>query len=297
MNQKYNPGKDWTVRELLEWTEGYFRRQQIPSARLDAEILLAKVMGVDRLGLLTTEFEELVDDVTRAAFRDLVKRRGKKEPVAYLTGGKEFYSLPFEVTPAVLTPRPETEHLVDEALALIRELPRGRLRILDLGTGSGNISVSLAVNAPASEITAVDISPEALEVARRNAENNGVEERISFLEGDLFDALPPGGAPFDLIVSNPPYIALDEITALAPEVSGHDPRLALTDEGDGLACYRIIARGAPQYLQPGGRLMVEIGWTQGPAVAELFRAAGLSDVRIVPDLDGRDRVVTGRNPG
>jgi len=298
LNQKYNPGKDWTVRELLEWTEGYFRRQQIPSARLDAEILLAKVMGVDRLGLLTTEFEELVDDVTRAAFRDLVKRRGKKEPVAYLTGGKEFYSLPFEVTPAVLTPRPETEHLVDEALALIRELPRGRLRILDLGTGSGNISVSLAVNAPASEITAVDISPEALEVARRNAENNGVEERISFLEGDLFDALPPGGAPFDLIVSNPPYIASGEEEDLMEDVRLFEPRIALIDsrssDGNGLGFFHAICQGLEDWLSESGAVVVETGESQAANVGQLFEARGLRDVSITRDYAKIPRVVRAR---
>ena len=298
MNQEHTPSKDWTARELLEWTEGYFRRQQIPSARLDAEILLAKALGVDRLGLLTKEFEELVDEDCRAAFRELVKRRGKKEPVAYLTGEKEFYSLPFEVTPAVLTPRPETELLVDEALALARELPGERLRFLDLGTGSGNIAVALAVNAPTAEITAVDISPEALEVARRNAKKNNVEDRISFLEGDLFDALPPGGVPFDLIASNPPYIAAAEEESLMDDVRLFEPRIALVDsrtpDGDGLGFFRAICEGLEGWLSESGAVIVETGESQAANVGQLFEAQGLQVVSITRDYAKIPRIVCAR---
>ncbi|MEE3199154.1 MAG: peptide chain release factor N(5)-glutamine methyltransferase [Planctomycetota bacterium] len=298
MNQEHRPNKDWTARELLEWTEGYFRRQQIPSARLDAEILLAKALGVDRLALLTKEFEELVDEDCRAAFRELVKRRGKKEPVAYLTGEKEFYSLPFEVSPAVLTPRPETEHLVDEALALSRELPGERLRILDLGAGSGNISVALAVNAPAAEITAVDISPEALEVARRNAEKNKVEDRISFLEGDLFDALPSGGAPFDLVVSNPPYIAAAEEESLMDDVRLFEPRIALIDsrssDGDGLGFFRAICEGLESWLSRSGAVIVETGESQAAKVGQLFQDRGFGEVSITRDYAKIPRIVCAR---
>ena len=298
MNQENRPNKDWTARELLEWTEGYFRRQQIPSARLDAELLLAKALGVDRLALLTKEFEELVDENCRAAFRELVKRRGKKEPVAYLTGGKEFYSLPFEVSPAVLTPRPETEHLVDEALALSRELPGERLRILDLGAGSGNISVALAVNAPAAEITAVDISPEALEVARRNAEKNKVGERISFLEGDLFDALPSDAAPFDLVVSNPPYIAAAEEESLMDDVRLFEPRIALIDsrspDGDGLGFFQAICEGLESWLSRSGAVIVETGESQAAKVGQLFQDGGFGDVSITRDYAKIPRIVCAR---
>ena len=172
MSPDYNPSKNWTVRELLSWTENYFQERNIESARIDAELLLSKALGVDRLELLTKAFEEIVDEAARGAFREFVKRRGKREPVAYLTGEKEFYSLPFEVTPAVLTPRPETEHLVDEAIALAPD----NARILDLGTGSGNIAVALAVNIPGARITAIDISPQALEVAHLVA----LIERLAF---------------------------------------------------------------------------------------------------------------------
>ncbi len=298
MNQEHSPRKDWTARELLEWTEGYFHRQQIPSARLDAELLLARALGVDRLGLLTLKFEELVDEETRAVFRELVKRRGKKEPVAYLTGEKEFYSLPFEVTPAVLTPRPETEHLVDEALALIRELPQQRPRILDLGTGSGNISVSIAANSPGAEITAVDISPEALEVARRNAEKNNVGERIRFLEGDLFAALPVGTAPFDLVVSNPPYIAAAEEEGLMEDVRLYEPRIALVDsqspDGDGLGFFRSICQGLEDWLAGEGAVIVETGDSQAENVGQLFEAQGLRNVSITRDYAKIPRVVLAR---
>ena len=240
MSQDYSPSKNWTARELLDWTEDYFRKRDIPSARLDAELLLASALGVDRLGLLTKEFEQVVDDEARAVFRDFVKRRGLKEPVAYLTGEKEFYSLPFKVTPAVRTPRPETEHLVDEAV----ELAPDAARILDLGTGSGNIAVALAVNLPGARVTAVDISPQALELARENAELNNVAGRIDFIPGDLCAALEPGSPPFDLVVSNPPYIAGDEEETLMDDVRLFEPRIALIDsrstESDGLGFYRAI---------------------------------------------------------
>ena len=293
MNQEHRH-RDWTARELLEWTEGYFRRQEIPSARLDAELLLAKALGVDRLGLLTGKFEELVGEKERAVFRGLVKRRGRKEPVAYLTGEKEFYSLPFKVTPAVLTPRPETEHLVDEALALAPDAAR----ILDLGTGSGNIAVALAVNLPGARVTAVDISPQALELARENAELNNVAARIDFIPGDLCAALEPGTPPFDLVVSSPPYIAGDEEETLMDDVRLFEPRIALIDsrspESDGLGFYRAILDEIADRLAEKGALIVEVGDKQGAKVVKMFEGAGFTKTSITRDYAKVPRIISGQ---
>ena len=294
MSQDYSPSKNWTARELLDWTEGYFRQRDIPSARLDAELLLASVLGVDRLGLLTKEFEQVVDDEARAVFRDFVKRRGLKEPVAYLTGEKEFYSLPFKVTPAVLTPRPETEHLVDEALALAPDAAR----ILDLGTGSGNIAVALAVNLPGARVTAVDISPQALELARENAALNDVAARIDFIAGDLCAALEPDTPPFDLVVSNPPYIAGAEEDALMDDVRLFEPRIALIDsrspESDGLGFYRAILDEIAGRLTEKGALIVEVGDKQGAKVVKMFEGAGFTKTSITRDYAKVPRIISGQ---
>lgn len=294
MSQDYSPSKNWTARELLDWTEGYFRQRDIPSARLDAELLLASVLGVDRLGLLTKEFEQVVDDEARAVFRDFVKRRGLKEPVAYLTGEKEFYSLPFKVTPAVLTPRPETEHLVDEALAIAPDAAR----ILDLGTGSGNIAVALAANLPGARVTAVDISPQALELARENAELNNVATRIDFIPGDLCAALDDGTPPFDLIVSNPPYIAGAEEETLMDDVRLFEPRIALIDsrspESDGLGFYRAILDQIAGRLAENGTLIVEVGEKQGAKVINMFEEAGFTKTSITRDYAKVPRIISGQ---
>ena len=293
MSQDYSPSKNWTTRELLDWTEDYFRQRDLPSARLDAELLLARALGVDRLGLLTKEFEQVVDEEARAVFRDFVKRRGLKEPVAYLTGEKEFYSLPFKVTPAVLTPRPETEHLVDEALAIAPDATR----ILDLGTGSGNIAVALAVNLPGARVTAVDISPQALELARENAELNNVAARIDFIPGDLCAALEPGTPPFDLVVSNPPYIAGAEEETLMDDVRLFEPRIALIDsrspESDGLGFYRVILDEVAGRLVENGALIVEVGEKQGAKVVKMFEGAGFTKTSITRDYAKVPRIISG----
>ena len=294
MSQDYSPSTIWTARQLLDWTEDYFRQRDIPTARLDAELLLANALGVDRLGLLTEEFEKTVDDQARATFRDFVKRRGLREPVAYLTGEKEFYSLPFKVTPAVLTPRPETEHLVDEAIAAA---PKDA-RVLDLCTGSGNIAVALAVNLPGAHITAVDICPQALEVARENAELNNVTDRIEFVLGDLCSALPPDTPPFDVVVSNPPYIAGAEEEGLMDDVRLFEPRIALIDSrsptGDGLGFYRTILGEIPGRLAEEGAVIVEVGDKQGALVAKIFEENGFTGISIARDYAKVPRIVSGR---
>lgn len=250
----------------------------------DARLLLAYSAGVgpDRVTLI---LHDPAPDKAAARFADLIARRASRVPLSHLTGQRLFWGRSFRVGPEVLDPRPETEILV--ALAL--EAPAQR--VLDLGTGSGCILLSLLADCPAMTGTGVDLSAAALHIAAANAEDLGVAGRTEFQQGNWFQ---PVTGRFDLIVSNPPYIALPEMADLSPEVLGHEPRLALTDEGDGLTAYRAIAADALDHLAPGGRLMVEIGPTQAAAVAALFAAAGLGAIEIRRDLDGRDRVVAAR---
>lgn len=220
-------------------------------------------------------------------FEDLIDRRVAREPMSHLIGYRDFYDHRFEVGPEALDPRPDTESLVEAAL----EVPFSS--VLDLGTGTGCILLSLLAKRPMAQGVGVDVSKAALGIAERNLlklECDVTQDRVRFMHSDWFDMVD---GSFDLIVSNPPYIAANEMAGLAPELS-YEPRMALTDEGDGLSCYRIIAAHAPKHLTSGGWLMVEIGPTQGRAVAEMFRAAGLVQVGIRPDLDSRDRVVLGK---
>jgi len=278
----------WTVRRLLEWTEDFLRKKQVESPRLESQILLAHALGCTKIDLYVRHEEEPPED-RRTAFREMIRKRAEGMPVAYLVGHREFYSLSFDVTPAVLIPRPETETLVLEALRLLK--PLDAPRVLDLGTGSGCIAVSLAKQHKAARVTAVDISPAALAVAAGNAAKHGVADRIAFLEGDLF--APVAGQAFDVIVSNPPYIAHAEFPTLDPGVRDYEPRSALDGGPDGLDVYRRLAAAAAGFLAPGGTILVEVGATQAPAVRELL-AAKLEPGPTFKDAAGRPRVVTAR---
>jgi release factor glutamine methyltransferase len=247
---------------------------------------MAGALGVEAGRLTLMERDEL-NPVAVAEFQDSIRQRCEGVPVSHLLGWREFYGRRFEVNQDVLDPRPETEALIAEAL---RE-PFGK--VLDLGTGSGCILLTLLAERPEASGVGTDLSPEALTVATRNAEGLGAAGRCALIESDWFVAVR---GKYDLIVSNPPYIAAGEMAGLTRELS-HEPRMALTDEADGLNAYRAIAAGAGAHLRPQGRLLVEIGWRQGAAVAALFEAAGFADVGVLPDLDGRDRVVAGRRNG
>jgi release factor glutamine methyltransferase len=229
-----------------------------------------------------------MDTSQLAAFEASLAARLARQPVAQITGRRLFWGLSFRVTPDTLDPRPETETLVAEALE------RPFLKVLDLGTGTGCILLSCLKGMPMARGVGVDASPAALAVAEANARDLGLAERARFLQSDWFSAV---SGVFDLIVSNPPYIAEAEMASLAPEVRDWEPHLALTPGGDGLDSYRVIARGAGARLMPGGRILLEIGPTQGRAVADMLTAAGLEGVRVLPDMDGRDRVVLGLKPG
>ncbi|MDQ2091271.1 peptide chain release factor N(5)-glutamine methyltransferase [Marimonas arenosa] len=274
-----------TVQQGLTALSRYFRKAGLDTPLTDARRLLAHVLKVDPGRLIVIAEDPLPDADLERAFI-LAARRKDRRPMSHILGGRMFYGRWFEVTADVLDPRPETETLIEAALK------QPYSEVLDLGTGSGAIIVTLLAERPQATGVGTDLSAAALKVADRNARALQVADRVVFLESDWFAAV---GGKFDLIVSNPPYIAQSEMETLAPELA-FEPRQALTDEGDGLSAYRTIAGGAPTHLVPGGRLMVEIGPTQGVDVAEMFRAAGLENVTVLPDLDGRDRVVVGEMP-
>jgi release factor glutamine methyltransferase len=254
----------------------------LPAARREAEALLAHVMGWSRAQLIARD-EQLLDAAQLAALRALAMRRAAGEPFAYLTGQREFWSLPFAVSPAVLIPRPETELLVERALALRANLP---VDVVDLGTGSGAIALACASERPAWRITATDASAEALAIAAANARVIG-SGQVRFLHGCWYQ--PLAGLRFDLILSNPPYIAAGD-PALGANGLPHEPRTALVAGADGLDALRAISAGAPAHLRPGGALLLEHGAGQGPAVARLLVEAGFTHVRCHPDLAGLPRL-------
>lgn len=281
----------WTIQALLNWTTDYLQRKGIESPRTEAQILLAYVLGCKRVDLLV-RYDEVPTEAQRRQYRELIQRRVAGWPTAYLVGSRDFYLLNFEVTPAVLIPRPDTETLVLEALKLLK--PMKAPRVWDIGTGSGCIAISIAHQKKDALVTASDISPDALEVAQRNAQRHGVAERIRFLCGDLAAPVPTGEV-FDLIVSNPPYIAQGELAHLAPEVRDHEPRIALDGGADGLAFYRRLAMSMAPYLIEGGYLLLEIGAGQKDAVQNIF--AEFPHWQIGPtfkDMAGRIRVVSFR---
>ncbi len=277
----------WTILEVLDWTAGRFEREGVESPRVDAEVLLAHSLKLERIRLYM-DFDKPLAAEELAAYRALVKRRLTAEPVAYITGQREFWSQTLEVGPAVLVPRPETELLVE--LALKRCRGQGDLVVADVHPGSGAIAVALASELPGATVHALDCSTEALEVARRNAERHGVE--VTFHQGDLLEPLADAG-PLDLVVSNPPYITTAEMEDLPRHVREFEPRGALHGGADGLDIYRRLVPAAHDALAPGGHLLAEIGCTQGEAVSGLLDDAGFGEVAVHQDLGGLERVVTG----
>jgi len=281
----------WTIAKLMEAAEKSMRAKEIEEPRLDTQILLAHVLTCPRIQLYIRS-EEPASDTVRAEFRTLVRKRLDGMPVAYIVGEREFFRLSLEVSPAVLIPRPDTETLVLEVLELVKK--RTDPKIVDVGTGSGAIALSLAMQHKTAILTAVDISADALEIARRNAVRHRLESRVTFVESDLFAGLPEGER-FDVVASNPPYIARDEFAGLDREVRDHEPHLALDGGSDGLAVYRRLIPESLGYLVDGGWLAVEIGSTQHAEVSDLFeRTERFADVRMVRDGAGHTRVIVGR---
>ena len=371
--------KIWKPLELVKVTTDYLGQKQIANPRLDAEILLCEIMGLKRRVDLYAGFEREISGKELASYRELIRRRAAREPVSRILGRRDFMGLTFRVTPDVLSPRPETEFLVEAALEAIRprkpdqepvdeevqneptvptaesdshsdlmpeELERlldsyaedvddadsldletpppkpipssrpsaaGSIsgsaakknvlpitselapKVLDLGTGSGCIAVSIAAHLPAARVTAVDASPRALAVAKKNAADNGVADKIDFRQGDWFAGCRRGEA-YDVVLSNPPYLVEGD-PEIWPEVSGYDPAAALYGGRDGLDCYRRIVPDAPEWVVPGGLILLEVGAGQSGRVADLLRSRGFEQIQIVKDYGGVERVVRGRAPG
>ncbi|MGB3280099.1 MAG: peptide chain release factor N(5)-glutamine methyltransferase [Pseudorhodobacter sp.] len=257
----------------------------VPGAAQDVAALLAFVLEVDRSELALMSPQTELSAAQEALLEAALAARAARQPVSQITGTRLFWGRAFSVTSDVLDPRPETEVLIEAALSV------PFASVLDLGTGTGCILLTLLLERPEAQGSGVDLSAPALGVARRNQQRLAPHSNIVWAQGSWFD---PVQGRFDLIISNPPYIAADEMAGLSPEVRDWEPHMALSPGADGLQAYRLIAASAPQYLMPGGWLMVEIGASQGTAVKALFTSAGLSETRILPDLDGRDRVVIGR---
>jgi release factor glutamine methyltransferase len=362
---------EWTLLKLLTWTTDYFKKRGIPSARLDAELLLADTLRLTRVQLYT-RFDQPLGAEELAAYKARVARRANREPVAYILGRKEFWGLDFAVGPGVLLPRPDTERLVEEAVKLLGPRPRpprerrslpwnaqlasspaaalpnagaepvfqvGELEpeaappmpgeaaasrppasvaggaeaagadsrppvdatptpalVLDLCTGSAIIPICIARETGA-RVVGVDLSPEALEYARRNVEAHALSSQVGLLQGDLSAPVPPRfHGKFDLLTANPPYIAAARVDELEPEISRHEPRQALAGGPDGLDFYHRIAREVSRMVKPGGWVLLEIGDEQGPAVQEILAGQGMEALEVLRDLAGAPRVVKGRRP-
>jgi release factor glutamine methyltransferase len=293
------------VRKVLEWTTGHLKKHGSDTPRLDAEILLAHARDCQRIQLYTAYDQPLPDDV-RAAMRELVQRRAQAEPVAYLVGHREFFSLDFRVTKDVLIPRPDTETLVLEIIDGIKQLTATRtstesgespppIRVLDLCTGSGCVAVAVAKHCQTGklnvQITATDISPAALEIARENAVKHGVQDRIEFRQGDLFAALTTDRR-FEIVASNPPYVPTAEIDTLEAEVAKHEPRLALDGGPTGFDVIDRLIAAAPRHAEPNALFLMELSPEQGEAARQKLIAHGTyTDVSLGKDLGGRPRVL------
>ena len=281
----------WTIGRLLTWTTDFLREKGADSPRLDAEVLLAHARDCQRIDLYTV-FPEQASESLLHSFRELVRRRAAGMPVAYLVGYREFFSLAFRVTPEVLIPRPESEQLVVQALDLGKQMPVGApLRIADVGTGSGVLAVCCAKHLPQAAVTALDISPTALEIARQNAAAHQVAQQVEFLQSDLLAACSPA-SEFDLIVSNPPYVTSAELEQLDADVRQFEPRLALDGGAEGTAVIERLLPQAAARLRPGGWLLMEIGPSIAARAQQLVsQTKELQSLSTLADISGLPRVL------
>ena len=287
MSEAVERRDSWTIQAILQWTTEHFTKRGIDTPRLDAELVLAHCLGVERI-YLYTHFDRPLSDEERAALRPLVKRRAAREPVAYILGEREFFSRAFTVTPDVLIPRPETEHLVETVLKWCEGRALTAPHLIDVGTGSGAIALTLACELPEAHCTACDISPAALAVARQNAERHGVSERVDFVESDLFGAIEVGSA-FDVVVSNPPYVDTALRPGLEPEVRDYEPATALFADDDGLAVARRLCADAAQFTKPGGLFLLEFDDAQHDRVRGYLEAGPWTAIESIFDLQGLRR--------
>ncbi len=283
---------DWTIQKLLNWITDYLTQKGVDSPRLSAELLLSSVLGLKRIELYT-QYNQPVAQERLEQLRGLVKRAGRHEPVVYLVGKTEFYSMQFEVTSDCMIPRPETELLVQRAIEFLRRRS-GPQQVCDLCTGCGVIAVAIAANVPDARVVATDLSDAALGVAAKNVAKHGLAGRVELLQGDLFEPVIPqlDVTPFNLIACNPPYVSTAEYEALEKNVKDYEPRLALHAGDDGLDIYRRLCEQVGPFLKSGGILLLEIGYMQGSAVRELLERTGaFAEIRVEKDLQKNDRVV------
>ena len=284
------PEESWTVLKLLQWTTEYFQRNNVSEPRTSAEVLLAHVLAEDRL-FLYLNYDRPMETSELAAYRACIKRRLGGEPNQYITGLQEFWSLPLRVSPDVLIPRPETEVLVEAVLEFLDKADPN-VDILDLGTGSGAIAIALARELPAARILAADISMAALHLAQENAKSNQVDERIFFVRGDMFGAIPGGSQKFKVVVTNPPYISHDEMSELPREIRDFEPHHALEGGPDGLTAIRHIIAEVPTILSQAGALIMEMGADQAESVSALVTdSQHYESYRIIKDYSRLDRVL------
>ncbi len=283
----------WTIQKLLNWITEHFEQKTIDSPRLSAELILSYVLELSRIELYTN-FDKPVAKEQLTRLHELVKRAADNEPIAYLIGRTEFYSLELDITPDCLIPRPETELLAERAIEFLRKR-QGQQFVCDLCTGSGCIAVAIAKNHPEAKITATDICESALKAAASNIEKHDLKQKVTLLCGDLFDPIVPqmDVSKFDLIVSNPPYVSSTEYEKLDANVKEYEPKLALYAGVDGLDVYRRICQEIDKFLKPDAALMLEIGYAQGPSVRDLLEKTGLfSEINIEKDYQDNDRIVT-----
>ncbi len=281
----------WTVLSLLQWATQYLLDHAFEEARLHAELFLAHVLSCSRLQLYTN-FDRPMTEAELAHFKTLLKRRLAHEPLQYILGETEFMGIRLAVDRRVLIPRPETELLVEKALEAMKSIDKPDVHVLDIGTGSGNIAIAVAKFEPRARLAAMDVSDEALQVAEANAQSNSIDT-IEFLRASVFDEFLPGRR-FDVIISNPPYISREEFSLLQPEVRHYEPRIATTDNADGLTVIHRIAEVAAQRLHDGGSLFLEIAYNQSAEAAAIAEQAGLRDVRVATDFAGHPRILSAR---
>ena len=295
--------RTWTVRDLMKVCIDLLEKKGIDEARLNVELLLAHALQCPRINLYTNFDKPLTKEELRA-FRSLFERRLNREPVQYIIGSTGFMGLQFVVDPRVLIPRPETETLVEQAMLVCQHAQDRTLTVLDIGTGSGNIAVSLAKFRKNCSVTAIDLADEALQVAQINAERNGVSDRITLIKMDAFEPVDQLLLRrFDLLVSNPPYVSLEEYETLRMEIRRFEPKEAVSDGSDGLEFYRRLVELSPYLLIDGGTIIAELGFREEQAVSEMMHNADFEYITVVPDLQGVPRVISAkvraktRNPG
>ncbi len=295
MSETAEQKRRWRIIDLLKWTSEHLEEKKFDNPRLTAERLLGHVLGLRRVELYL-QYDRLLTRAELESFKILLKRRLRHEPLQYVLGETEFFGLRLKVSPAVLIPRPETEVLVEQVIDWVGRLfgKESPIELLDVGTGSGNIAVALAHHLPGARVTALDVSPEALSVARENVSLNAVEGRVRLVEADFVEFARQAVASaerFEGIVSNPPYVSATEFENLAPEIREHEPRRALMPAGEPLGFFRALAEWALRLLKPGGFIGVEVGFGQAGSVRSIFEEHGLVGLQVHRDLSGIERVV------